>query len=114
MHELTAQELQRMRETEEDLLVINVLAAADYREARIHGSENVPLDRERFADEILAKAGSKDAKVVVYCASTTCPASPRAAEKLEQAGFRRVYGFVGGIKAWREAGLPVESELARP
>jgi len=113
MLELTAQELQGMRAAEEDLVVINVLAVADYREAHIPGSKNVPLDRERFAEEILAKAGSKDAKVVVYCASTTCGAAPRAAKKLEQAGFGRVYAFAGGIKAWQEAGLPIVVECAR-
>lgn len=113
MQELTAAELQRMREADEGLVVINVLAPEDHREAHIPGSENVPLDRERFAEEVLAKLGSKDDEVIVYCASESCPASRRAARKLEEAGFQRVYGFTGGIRAWQEAGLPVESELTR-
>lgn len=34
--------------------------------------------------------------------------SPRAACRLEQLGFERVYDYVGGIADWRAAGLPVE------
>ena len=114
MPELTADELRCMREADQDLVVINVLAAEDHREQHIPSSVNVPLDREHFVEEVLALAGSKDAKVVVYCASSTCRVSPRAAKKLEQAGFRRIYNLAAGIQGWREAGLPVESELARP
>jgi len=113
MQVLTAQELKRKIDAEQALVVINVLAPEDHREAHIPGSENVPLDRERFADEVLAKTGSKDAEVVVYCASESCTASRRAARKLDEAGFQRVYGFTGGIQAWQEAGLPVESEIPR-
>src|SRR5262245_56578671 len=109
MQVLTAQELRTMLDAEEDLVVVNVLAPEDFREAHIPGSENVPLDRERFVDEILAKTGSKEAKVVVYCSSESCTASRRAARKLDESGFPRVYGFTGGIQAWQEAGLPVDS-----
>ena len=114
MQVLTAQELKQKIDAEQGLVVINVLAPEDHREAHIPGSLNVPLDRERFADEVLAKTGSRDAEVVVYCASETCAASRRAARKLDEAGFRRVYGFTGGIRGWQEAGLPVESGAARP
>jgi hypothetical protein len=34
--------------------------------------------------------------------------SPRAACRLEQLGFERVYDYVGGIADWKAAGLPVE------
>lgn len=34
--------------------------------------------------------------------------SPRAACRLEQLGFQRVYDYVGGIADWKAAGLPVE------
>ena len=34
--------------------------------------------------------------------------SPRAACRLEQLGFERVYDYVGGISDWKATGLPVE------
>jgi CBS domain-containing protein len=36
--------------------------------------------------------------------------SPRAACRLEQLGFERVYDYVGGIADWKAAGLPVEGD----
>jgi CBS domain-containing protein len=36
--------------------------------------------------------------------------SPRAACRLEQLGFERVYDYVGGIVDWKATGLPVEGE----
>lgn len=39
--------------------------------------------------------------------------SPRAACRLEQLGFERVYDYVGGIADWKAAGLPVEGSRPR-
>jgi CBS domain-containing protein len=36
--------------------------------------------------------------------------SPRAACRLEQLGFEKVYDYVGGIADWKAAGLPVEGD----
>ena len=41
-------------------------------------------------------------------ADGTCDASPNAAQRLEEAGFRQVYDYEGGVQAWREAGERVE------
>ena len=47
-----------------------------------------------------------DRPLVVYC--TVGYRSERMAEKLREAGFRRVYNLYGSIYAWKLAGLPVE------
>ncbi len=38
-----------------------------------------------------------------------CDASPKAAERMEQLGYERVYDYEGGKVDWQEAGLPTES-----
>ena len=52
--------------------------------------------------------GKKDKPIVVYCASTTCDASPKAARRLNEAGFSKVYDYEGGVKAWKESGLELK------
>lgn len=54
-------------------------------------------------------AKDKSAKIVVYCSSLECDASPTAAKNLDEAGFTEVYEFEGGMKEWKEAGYHVET-----
>jgi rhodanese-related sulfurtransferase len=48
----------------------------------------------------------KDADIVLYCGGGF--RSALAAESLQKLGYRRVVSMDGGIRAWREAGYPVE------
>jgi len=43
--------------------------------------------------------------IVVYCASDTCDASPKAAKRLEKMGYENVIDYPGGKKDWAEGGL---------
>jgi len=107
MKSLTIDEFRKMREKDGKLTVINVLSQDNYREAHIPGTQNVPRGDDDFLEKVETLAGSKDQPVVVYCASTDCDASPKAAKTLENAGFNKVYDFEGGTKAWKEAGEKV-------
>ncbi|MBU0800191.1 MAG: rhodanese-like domain-containing protein [Alphaproteobacteria bacterium] len=87
-------------------LIVNVLSPEDYKRAHIPDSTNVPLqDNENFAQQVEDLAGGKDQKIVVYCAGPECPASRNAAEKLEEAGFKNVYAFEGGMEEWDSYGM---------
>lgn len=64
----------------------------------IHGSARVQLND---IDEWAAKT-DKNTMIVCYC---TCPANEtgnRAAKRLMELGFRNVYVFEGGLKAWND------------
>lgn len=69
----------------------------------IQGSRKIPLA------ELDQRVGELDKArdVVTYCASDQCNASKQAAEKLVAQGFK-VRAYEGGIKEWKEAGLPLE------
>lgn len=110
MKTLSAEELKRMRDTQEDMVLINVLSEEDFQKVHIPDSENVPVDRRDFAEQVEKLAGGKDRTVVVYCTSFDCEASPTAARKLDEAGFINVYDFAGGLQAWLKAGF----DVARP
>ncbi|GJM14798.1 MAG: hypothetical protein DHS20C13_01250 [Thermodesulfobacteriota bacterium] len=49
----------------------------------------------------------KEAGVVVYCASTECQNSAKAARILEDLGYTNVREYAEGKQNWLEAGLPV-------
>jgi rhodanese-related sulfurtransferase len=83
----------------------NVLSDRYFTGELIPGSLRVPVD---FVGREAAKLRlPKDGEIIVYCKDTECPASARAAEKLQTLGYTNVRAYEGGLKAWNEAGLPV-------
>lgn len=88
----------------EDAFVIDVREPAEYGSGHVLGAKNVPLARVAAAGADLAKR--KEKPVIVYC--ETGNRSTSAAAVLRKQGFARVFNLSGGMKAWRDAGLPVE------
>lgn len=103
-HETLKQKLDK----NEDFVLLNVLSREDFAKEHIAGSDNIPYDTDDFEKKVEQKAGSKDAQIVVYCASEDCPASEKAAKQLEDAGFTNVTDFSGGMKEWKNAGYKDE------
>lgn len=109
MYKITTEQLQEMKSRKSDFAVINVLPEDRFIMEHIPGSENIPLQAEDFVQRVEERLGSKDKDVVVYCDNEENDVAPTAAKKLEAAGFRKVYNFEGGLKAWKQAGLPFET-----
>lgn len=103
MQTLTTEQLERVMRDNESFTLINVLDQDAFSEQHIPGSVNIPLDQSDFVEQVENEAGSKDAKIVVYCANTDCPASEKAAGKLEEAGYKNVYDYEEGMAGWQEA-----------
>lgn len=93
--------LKKMKEGK--VQVVNVLDPEWYKLGLIQGSQKIPLS------ELAKRLGEldKSKEVVTYCANTQCTASSEAAKKLAKEGFK-VRAYEGGIKEWKEAGLPTE------
>lgn len=72
----------------------------------IHGAELVPLG----TIEAAAKRWPKDAEIVVVCRSGA--RSGRAAAALSALGFPRVMNMAGGMLAWNEARLPIDTSAS--
>ena len=88
----------------EDASIIDVREPAEYGAGHVLGAKNVPVARIDAAGAELAKRKAKP--VIVYCGSGD--SSTRVAARLRKQGFERVFSLAGGMKAWQEAGLPVE------
>ncbi|MFO0767600.1 MAG: rhodanese-like domain-containing protein [Nitrospiraceae bacterium] len=56
--------------------------------------------------DIESRIPDKEAPIVLYCGGGF--RSVLAAENLQKMGYHRVISIDGGIKAWREAGYPME------
>jgi rhodanese-related sulfurtransferase len=89
-----------------DLVVLDVREQAAYRDGHIPGARNLPrgqlelrVDQE-FPDPTL--------RIVVCCEFGKI--STLAAATLRQLGFLRAVALDGGIKAWRDGGLPLEKD----
>ncbi len=104
MKTISAEQLKASIDRNEDLLLINTLDEEHFDKTRIPGAVNIPQSDEGFVQAVEEQAGSKDRKIVVYCANEACDSSPTAAKKLEDAGFTNVFDFEAGAQGWKEAG----------
>jgi membrane protein DedA with SNARE-associated domain/rhodanese-related sulfurtransferase len=55
-----------------------------------------------------------DVKIILYCSSGSDVVSARAAVGLKRIGINKVWVLEGGLKAWREHGLPVSQSPETP
>jgi rhodanese-related sulfurtransferase len=86
----------------EDALVLDVRDPGEYGAGHILGAKNVPLSR--LGDGDVAKR--KERPVIVYCDGGE--RASKAVSALRKQGFTRVVNLSGGMKAWQQAGLPIE------
>lgn len=102
---ITRDELVKWIKSGERFRLVDVLSKESYEREHIKGAVSIPLN------EIEAEAPKKldkEEKIVVYCASFQCMASTNAAGKLMSMGYKNVLDYKGGIKDYKEAGLPLE------
>lgn len=112
MRAINTDQLKSMLDKNKDVLVINVLPPEHFREHHIPDSMNIPVQDDDFVEQVESAASSKDQKIVVYCANTECDASPKAARKLEDAGFTNICDYEGGMEEWEQADQPVATGFA--
>ena len=88
----------------EDAVIVDVREPAEYAAGHVLGAKNVPLARLAAPTPDLLKR--KERPLIVYCDGGD--RAGKAAAALKKAGFARVINLSGGLKAWQDAGLPVE------
>jgi rhodanese-related sulfurtransferase len=87
----------------EDALVLDVREPGEYASGHILGAKNAPVSRLSDGGEI---AKRKERPVIVYCEGGE--RSSKAVAFLKKQGFTHVVNLTGGLKAWQQAGLPIE------
>ena len=78
----------------------------DHEFAKDHAKGARHLGRGILERDIEGLIPDKQATIILYCGGGY--RSALAAESLQQMGYRHVTSMAGGIKAWRDAGFPME------
>ena len=92
-----------------ETIFIDARPPAEYRELHIEGAINLSADELNvIKDTELYKRLNPKRTMIVYCAHEDCHASLQVAELLQNRGFSQVVVFLGGFRAWDEAGYPVD------
>jgi len=106
------EELKKWTDEKKNFVLIDVLSQGSYEGRHLPNAKHAAASETDFLEKVEKLVPSKEAVVVVYCASFTCQLSPRAAGKLVEAGYTNVYDFKGGLADWQDAKYPFEGEVA--
>lgn len=88
----------------EKAVVIDVCETNEFAAGHVSGSKNVPLNQLEERLPTLVK--NKAVHVILVCASGA--RANRAVGIAKKLGYDKAQAMAGGLKAWREANLPVE------
>ncbi len=108
MRHITREELRSALDNGAKVTVVEALPEKYWRDGHIPGA--IQIDYAEVRDKADALLPDKRARIVVYCASTECQNSTKAAMTLESLGYTDVYEYVEGMQHWAVAGLPLVSE----
>lgn len=87
-----------------DALMLDVREPKDYQGGRIPNAVHMPQSQLASRGDELKKLSGRP--VIAYCERGQNSRSAAAA--LTKLGFSEIYTLRGGLRAWSEAGLPVE------
>jgi rhodanese-related sulfurtransferase len=102
--ECTAAQVKAKLDRGERVHFIDVREDHEYAKEHARGAQH--LGKGIIERDIEATIPDLEAEIVLYCGGGF--RSALAAEALQRMGYRHVLSMTGGIKAWREAGYPME------
>ena len=88
----------------EKAVVIHVCEAEEFATGHVTGAKNVPVSQ--LEERLPTVVKNKALPVVLVCA--TGARANRAVAIAKKLGYDNAQAMAGGLKAWREASLPVE------
>ena len=90
----------------ENPLLLDVREPGEYNSGHLPEALHIPLSQLKSRSDELAKYATRP--VIVYCERGV--RSSTAASALAKLGFQRVLELRGGLRAWRDAGLPTQRD----
>ena len=88
----------------EKAVVVDVCEASEFASGHVTGAKNIPLGELEAKLPVMVK--NKALPVILVCASGA--RSSRAVAIAKKLGYDQAQVLGGGLKAWKEANLPVE------
>jgi len=106
IQETTVAEVKRKLDGGENFLLIDVREESEFRKDRLPGAMH--LGKGIIERDIEVRVPDLNTSIVLYCGGGF--RSALAADNLQKMGYRNVLSMAGGIRDWREQGLPLEKE----
>ena len=102
---LSPTEAYQLLSERQDVFLLDVRTAGEFREVRLDGAKLIPIDQLlRRMQEV-----PRNRPILVYCAVGS--RSSQVVGYMARTGFPEVYNLYGGIYAWGKKGLPVLTGL---
>ena len=87
-----------------EAVLVDVREESDFREAHAEGAKH--LSKGVIELEIEEQVPDPNQVIICYCGGGS--RSALAADNLQKMGYTNVRSMAGGLRAWKEAGLPTE------
>jgi rhodanese-related sulfurtransferase len=88
----------------EKAIVVDVRENEEFSAGHVGGAKNVPLDQ--FEARLPEAVKNKGLPLILVCANGS--RAQRALQTARKLGYDKAQVLSGGLKAWKEANLPVE------
>ena len=114
---VTIEELKGWLDQKKAVLIVDTMPYEDsYKKQHVPGAVQLEFPKEevtKLDDKTKAAfekmlGPDKGRLIVIYCGFTKCGRSHNGAMWAVKMGYKNVYRYPGGIKAWSEADYPVE------
>jgi rhodanese-related sulfurtransferase len=99
---LSPQEFDSKYRATEEAILLDVRTVEEVSAGTLAGAVNIVYDAD-FADKL---ENLEHKPIFIYCGSGI--RSAKAARILKEKGYESIYELDGGIKSWKEAGMPIE------
>jgi len=86
-----------------EAVILDVRSAEEFQSGMIANAVNVDFNNPEFT--AIIDSQDKEKPYFVYCAKGG--RSSKAADLMQDLGFKNVYHLEGGLTAWKNAGLPL-------
>ncbi|HEY9869008.1 MAG TPA: rhodanese-like domain-containing protein [Candidatus Obscuribacterales bacterium] len=105
IREITCEAVRAKQERGEDFFLVDVREDHEWSAGRAAGAMHI--GRGILERDVEKHIPNYDAEIVLYCGGGY--RSALAADNLQKMGYTRVFSLEGGMRAWREKGLPEEN-----
>ena len=110
MKKIGREELRQWIEANRRFILIDALPEESFAVDHLPGAYNVSEEDSHFEDKVEDIMPDKSEPVVVYSANSDGKISPRAAKRLELAGYNNIYDYEAGKEDWQKAGYKISGK----
>ena len=103
VRELTVDEVRAKQQRGEQFAFVDVREDSEWSQG--HAAGAMHLGKGIIERDVEGQIPDKGHEIVLYCGGGY--RSALAADAIQRMGYRRVWSMAGGIKAWRDRGLPM-------